>query len=173
MSRVAFMTIGVLKDVVGAPLVQGFSERVDPIFAMAEHADGFIGHPYDSAGGKTSWGDWALPALFQDPAYEPRVVATLSLWRDLESVFTFAYRGIHAEALGKRREWFVAGGWPVYVAWWVDDDHLPSWREASERYEQLHAHGALPGAFNFRQPFGADGQPVQLDREALRSKLGS
>lgn len=56
---------------------------------------------------------------------------TLSLWADLESVFAFAYNGVHAglnaEALKHRKEWFLTPEWPTYVAWWVEDNHEPDW----------------------------------------------
>lgn len=41
----------------------------------------------------------------------PRV-AFFTLWRDLESVYAFAYYGDHhAGALRRRKEWFVEGAW--------------------------------------------------------------
>ncbi len=93
---------------------------------------------------------------------------TLSLWRDLESVFAFAYFGVHAEALSHGRDWFVKPEWPSYVAWWVADDHRPDWSEAKTRLEQLHDNGPSPQAFSFKSPFGPDGARIVIDRAAVR-----
>jgi hypothetical protein len=46
--------------------------------------------------------------------------------------------------LRRRKEWFRKPQWPTYVAWWVSDDHVPTWAEAVERCEHLHDHGASP-----------------------------
>jgi len=61
------MTIGLLKEPVGNAVVQGFIDRAYPIFGMAERAEGFIGQPQDIGGGRTTWGDWTLPTIFQNP----------------------------------------------------------------------------------------------------------
>ena len=87
------------------------------------------------------------------------------------SVFAFTYNGIHAEALSKRKEWFEHPKWPSYVAWWVEAEHTPSWEEAYERYDKLHREGSSPEAFDFKHPFGADGQPVKIDREVVKRKV--
>ena len=80
----------------------------------------------------------------------------------MESVSAFAYRGAHGEVFRKRREWFVKAEWPTYVAWWVDDDHVPTYAEAIERHKRLHDRGPTPHAFNFKTPFDKDGKPTQL-----------
>ena len=88
----------------------------------------------------------------------------MSVWEDLESVFAFAYGGLHGEALRGRREWFVPTEWPIYCAWWVVDGHIPHYAEAVERAAHYHAHGPTPTAFDFRTAFDSDGNPMQLDR---------
>jgi hypothetical protein len=86
---------------------------------------------------------------------------TISLWKDLESVFAFAYSGLHGEALRLRKEWFVSPPLgPTYTIWWVGDGHEPTWFEARERQWHLHAYGPTPYAFTFHTPFAADGTPL-------------
>lgn len=169
MARVAFMTTGVLHAPGDDPRVQGFVDRTDAVFALAESGDGFLGRDIPvGTTGERSWGDWAAPAIFQKEADAGRMAQTLSLWRDLESVSAFAYNGLHAEALSKRKEWFVTPAWSSYVAWWVDDDHTPSWQEACERFDRLHREGSTSVAFNFKQPFDSNGQVVELDRASIK-----
>ena len=132
MAKLAFMTIGLLQENGDDPRMQGFWDRVGSVFDAAEEMDGFLGRAvYNDETGSHTWGEWVAPVSLQDEAYTNRRPATLSLWQNLESVFAFAYRGLHAEALGKRREWFEKIEMPGYVAWWVDDDHTPGWQEAS------------------------------------------
>ena len=167
MPRVALMTIGVLHESPGDPRVQGFLDRVDANFAAAESSSGFVGRSlYDAEIEAHTYGAATQPADFTCEQYGDRVAQTLSVWDNLESLCAFAYSGIHAEALRKRREWFVHPERPIYVAWWIDDTAIPSWREAYERYEKLRRDGPSPEAFDFKHPFGPDGQPVAIVRAA-------
>lgn len=171
MSKLAFLTIGVLNKPGDDPQIQSFWDRVDGAFQAAENSEGFLGRSiFDDVREQESWGNWTVPSCFKNEEYTDLTPSTLSLWRDLESVFAFAYNGLHAEALSKRREWFIKSDWPTYAAWWVADDHTPTWQEASEKHDKLYQDGPSPEVFTFRQPYGPDGQPVQIDREAVRQK---
>jgi Domain of unknown function (DUF3291)/SnoaL-like domain len=171
MVRVAFMTIGLLHETYEHPRTQSFSDRSGSNFLAAEASEGFIGYTsYPGPNDEQLWGMCVFPTNFQSEDYANRVATTLSLWQDLESVFAFAYNGVHAEALSKRKEWFLLPRWPSYVAWWVNDDHIPSWKEASTQYDKLHQEGSAPQAFDFKHPFGTDGRPMQIDREAAKRK---
>jgi len=171
MARIAFMTFGVLQEPWGAERVRGFEDRLDATFAAAEASPGFIAmddselDPALPADEQASgpWGVFRRPSLYpyegEDPALD-RDASTLSVWKDIESVFAFAYSGRHLEALQRRADWFELRRWPTYVAWWVGDDEIPTWAEACARLERLHAGGPGPSAFDFHHPFDASGKPV-------------
>jgi hypothetical protein len=159
-AKVAFMTIGLLHEPFGDPRVQGFMERIETNFSTAKDSDGFLGFSQNKPDQKA-----ILPKLFQIEGYENRTLVTLTLWANLESVFAFSYNGVHAEALSKRKEWFVKADWPSYVAWWVEDDHNPTWREACNRYDKLCNQGPSLEAFDFKKPFDPDGKVVKIDWE--------
>jgi hypothetical protein len=166
-SRLAFYTFAVLRERPGHPLVEGFFERVASNNAAAAASEGFLGQSeLDPVTGRESWGDLVMPRFFREEVHAAAPRA-LSLWRDLESVFAFAYSGAHAEALTRRKEWFVRPEWPSYVAWWVEDHHLPDWHEAAARLEHLHDNGPSAYAFNFKEPYGPDGRPTVIDRSRL------
>ena len=76
----------------------------------------------------------------------------------------------HGEALTKRREWFEKYNLPVYVAWWVQDDHLIEWKEGNAKPEHLHRHGPTAVAFNFARSFDSDGNACSPDREVVKAK---
>jgi hypothetical protein len=88
--------------------------------------------------------------------------STVSLWKDLPSVFSFVYAGLHLEAFRRRTQWFMKPEWPTYAIWWVNDDHVPQWQEACQKLEQLHDEGASPSVFDFKNPFDEHGNRVDI-----------
>jgi hypothetical protein len=170
MTRVALLTTGVMVGRETDPRMQGFFDRIDAAFAAAAASPGFCAAAgYDE---DNPWHINARPALFAEEEYAGRVTDTLSVWESLEQVFAFAYSGIHAEAMSKRKEWLIDGDWPSYVAWWVDDDHMPTWEEGYARHALLQRNGATPAAFTFKQPFDAGGRPYRFDRQAALRTSG-
>jgi uncharacterized protein DUF3291 len=165
-ARIAFFTLGVLKKPVGDAEVQGFIDRLASVYTAAEGSAGFFARSIRNVQTwEHSWGPVIAPACVPPGVGLEQVAMTLSVWRNLESVAAFAYRGVHAEALSKRAEWFQRGEWPAFVAWWIDEQHQPNWREAVERIDRLHGNGSTPAAFNFRQPFDSAGNPAKLNRD--------
>jgi hypothetical protein len=151
-ARLAFYTFAILRQPAGHPQVQGFFDRIEGAVESAQGTDGFIALRRDRPAG--------FGPRFYDSAVDGGAPQTLSVWTNLGSVFAFAYRGRHAEALRGRRECFKEPNWPTYAAWWVSDDHMPAWEEVAERLEHLHDHGPTPRAFSFKQAFDAAGLPT-------------
>jgi hypothetical protein len=172
MPLAALTTFAILRAPIGDPLVQGFFDRLGDTFGAADGFEGFVDRSRrDPATLRQTWGDPVSPR-FHDPARHAGVAFTLSRWRSLESVHAFSYSGVHGEALRHRLEWFLTPQWPSYAVWWVEDDHVPDWHEASAKLERLHDHGPTPEAFDFRSPFGPDGAPTAVEREAARNIIG-
>lgn len=172
MSRLAFMTFGMLREPRSSPVVRGFVKLGPSVNAEAERAHGFIARavkPETGASGfGQSYGEWgenSIAPAFYDGGVEfndNTNASTLSLWKDIESVRRFAYNGLHKIALAQREKWFRPPAWPSYVMWWVADDHTPQWSEATQRIEHLHTHGPTPYAFSFKHPFDSDGRPIDV-----------
>lgn len=162
MARLGFMTFGLLREDYGHPAVQGFVDRIADVFDVAEKAGGFVDH---AVTGKADWGERVVPR-FADGQLA-RAVSTLSIWQDVEAVSIYALQGVHSEALRKRYDWFPPADHPNHVAWWIDDDHRPTWTEGCERLEHLHDHGSSQKAFSLRSPFDAKGKPMKLDPAKL------
>ena len=171
MAKLAFLTFGILKENGDHPQMQGFAERGPGNFETAESCAGYIDSDrQDYITGKNTWGEDSFPAFVPKAAY-PRVRRTFSLWEDLESVYAFAYSGLHAESLMKRKDWFDENDFPTYLAWWVEDDHIPNWKEANERHEHFHRVGSSPVAFDFKAPYTEEGLPFKIDRQRIESKI--
>ncbi len=169
MARLAVLTFVVLRESWTSPAVAGFVERLDVVGAAAHAADGFIAaadedEDQSAAGGDPGpWGAFQLPELWRrtdpDPT-QPRAFTLLSIWRDVAAAFTFTYSGSHLEALRRRSEWMAPRPGPAYVAWWIADDAVPTWADGCARLDQLHVDGPSASAFDFHQPFDADGRPA-------------
>jgi hypothetical protein len=169
MARVGFVTFGILKAPYGSPVVQGFVDAVSDVFREATLSDGYITHairpepqqpPFGQVYG--DFGELILPRFYQGStrADEMTQAVTLSLWGAINAVRRFAYGGLHKQALDQRSSWFLKPEWPTYAMWWVADDYVPSWREASQRLEYLHDNGPTPQAFNFGFAFDPDGRRI-------------
>jgi hypothetical protein len=171
MARLAFTTIGVLYELRTDPRSKGFADRSPLVMQAVERCEGFIErNVMDYRTQVNSWGDPVRPS-FVPPEREANIAQTVSLWADLESVYAFAYSTpIHTEALRMREDWFHAPDHPNYAAWWVADDHRPSFLEATRKLEALHEQGPTAEAFNFKQPFDAEGRPARLDPAVVKAK---
>lgn len=176
--RVAFTTFAVLKQPYGHPEVQEFDDRTPDVFKEAEGSPGFIARAKEISGSELSnfernWGPWGVfcvPRFYtlgRDTNTDQRA-STISLWKDLPSVFNFVYAGLHLEAFRRRTQWFMKPEWPTYAIWWVNDNHVPQWQEACQKLEQLHDEGASPSVFDFKNPFDEHGNRMDLhaDRKA-------
>jgi hypothetical protein len=157
--RLALLTFGLLRAVPTDPAVEGFVALTDPAFAQAESSDGFLG-----LFGHQGVGRHRRPERWQGLEYAGRCVIVRSLWRDLDSVLAFAVTGHHGEALRRSREWIVPGDWPGSVAWWVEDDEVPTVADALSRYDRLDREGSSAAAFSLREPYDERGEPVRVTR---------
>ncbi len=174
--RLAFTTFAILHEPYGHERVQPFDDLTPLVFREAERSRGFIARAVDlDASGlsnfECNWGPWGkfdVPRFYQlgrGTGTDQRA-STLSLWTDLQSVFNFAYTGLHLAALRKRAEWFKAPAWPTYACWWVDNEDIPTWWQACRKLEKLHDEGPTPQAFNFGQCFDVQGRPTGIERPA-------
>lgn len=173
--RLAFMTFSILRAPYGDPIVQEFDDRTPTTFAEAEGSEGFIDRakPVEDVAWMTNyqkdwgrWGPFAVPRFYNGGTSRGHTyqAQTLSLWKDLISVWTFCYRGMHHRAALKgKTAWFGKQSWPIYCAWWISLDHQPTWPEACRRLEHLADHGPTPVSFTFKAAFDPSGNPVDVN----------
>jgi Domain of unknown function (DUF3291) len=113
--RLALYNFGMFLLPAAHPSNQGFHDRNDLNFAVAEQSDGFIARSgYAGEPGPESWGNQVYPRFYVERGDEWSP-STLSLWRDLSSPMAYSYTGIHAEAMRQARDWFVKPEWPGYL----------------------------------------------------------
>jgi hypothetical protein len=171
--RLALYTFGMFAKPAEDPANAGFHRLNDPVLASVDQAEGLIARSgYASDPGPSSWGVEVYPR-FHEESGDGWSPATLSLWTDLEALFSFTYFGLHAAALKRGREWFQKPRWPPLVMWWHTDQGYPTWAEGVRRHEHLHDFGPTSTAFNFKEPFDAKGAPIKIDQARIRKLRSS
>jgi hypothetical protein len=137
---------GALEDTI----MRGFVARLDEINALADGSPGFVWRLQTDAGNAT----------YLRPYDDERIIINMSVWKSIEGLRHFVYRGDHAEVLRQRSEWFEKLDLPVVALWWVPAGHIPSIDEAKKRIAHLQEHGPTPFAFTFRTTFPPDEKVV-------------
>lgn len=150
------------------PSFEGFNLREPLNFEAAEQALGFVARSNYESGQNSAWGEQVFPRFINGTGLESGL-SQLSVWRDIEALMAFTYSGVHANALKHSHHWNRERQWPACVLWWVDEDRLPTWSEAVERFEYLHDNGPSDYAFDFKVPFDPDGQPAIIDRSVVKA----
>ncbi len=150
--HLAQLNIGRVRYPVEDPRMAGFTGNIAAVNALADRSDGFIWRLADDSDLDGAL-DLRLPGADD-------VLVNMSVWRDLESLFQFVYKTVHAKIMRDRNEYFVPPNAPFLVLWWVDEGHVPSLVDARDRLERLRKHGPAPDAFSFDTPFDAAGRPV-------------
>lgn len=87
-------------------------------------------------------------------------VLTLTVWKNLQSLYRFTYSGKHSQALRNRNKWIEPHQekQPTYVVWWTEKVKDVSWEEAFRRYNYYIQHGPTPFAFDFKHAFDEKGE---------------
>jgi len=138
-----------------SPQLAGFVERLDDINALADRSPGFVWRLQSDSGNATDI----------QVSDDPQFIVNMSLWRDLDALFTYVYRSDHLQVMSQRRKWFEKPAGAFMALWWLPAGTLPTAEEGMERLALLDRRGPTPEAFTFKQPYDARGLP--LDRAAL------
>lgn len=92
-------------------------------------------------------------------------ILTLTIWRDLVSLYRFTYSGKHMQALKNRSRWMepYPNKHQSYVVWWTEMVKDVSWEEAFRRYNHYMMHGSTPFAFDFKSAFDEKGETFLMN----------
>ena len=142
----AQLNIGRLLAPTDSPIVAEFMEALDAINALAEQSPGFVWRFQTEQGNATA----------ERPFPDETILVNFSTWTSIDALSDYVYRGVHAEYLRRRREWFERLDDIGVVLWWVPAGHRPSADEAIERLEYLKSRGPTAHAFTFRKRFEPD-----------------
>ena len=138
------------------PANDGFHERNDPLFELADGTPGMVARSgYPDEPGRDSWGPQVYPRFYVDNG-DGWAPSTLSIWADLISAKAYIYRGPHLEAMRKGHGWFIKPTWPPLVLWRIAKGTHPTWADGCAKLEHLHDHGPTPAAFTFKEAYAAE-----------------
>lgn len=157
--ELAQLNIALMTVPLDSPGMADFVANLARINGLAEASPGYVWRLEDEGGDAT-----AIRPFGDD------VLVNLSVWRDMESLRDFTYRGAHTEMLKRRNEWFARISEAHLVCWWVPAGHRPDAREAAERLALLREQGPGPRAFTFRHPFPP---PAPLPNDGKAAATGA
>ncbi len=127
------------------PLMADFVDNLDRINALAEASDGFIWRLKEDANNATSI------TIYNDDF----LIVNMSVWKDIDRLFTFTYQTAHLEIFKRRREWFEKMKDMHMALWYVAEDSKPNIADAQERLNYIRVNGDTPFAFTFKKRFSA------------------
>jgi len=129
-----------------------FVEQLDETNALAEASEGFIWRLQSASGNAT---DIKI-------ADDPTLIINMSVWRNVESLFEYAYKSAHRRVVADRRKWFKQPGGAFQVLWWVPKGHTPTVDEGLNKLELLREKGPTCEAFDFKVKFPSPNKDENL-----------
>ena len=151
--HLAQLNIGIGRYPMDDPRMAGFTDNIEAVNAVADRTPGFVWRLVDD-----SDKDGALELRLPGAA---DTLVNMSVWTDLDSLYGYVYKTVHAKIMRDRKQWFEAMKSQYLVLWYVPEGHIPSLEEARDRLELLKANGPSPEAFTFSVPFNEAGQPIK------------
>src|SRR3954453_3943949 len=79
-----------------SPTMAGFLARIAELNALADRSPGFIWRFQDGSGAAT----------YIRPFADERIIFNMSVWETIEHLRAYAYKSVHAEVFGRRKDWF-------------------------------------------------------------------
>ena len=153
--HLAQMNVGHMVDEADSPALAGFMAQLDAINALADAAPGFVWRLQGEGGNATGI----------RPRENSRFIVNMSVWTDVECLFTYVYQTRHREVMVGRRAWFERPEGAYQVLWWVRAGHVPTVEQGLARLAVLQAEGPSPAAFTFKSVFPAPAEPGSRDME--------
>ncbi|MCH7760765.1 DUF3291 domain-containing protein [candidate division TA06 bacterium] len=133
------------------PIMTEFVEQIDEIDGIAHNLPGFVAQPTPPDAG----------VVFKDD-----VLLNMSIWKSVESLYEFTYKGKHDQVLERRAEWFEQQDTQAYVLFWFPAGEIPAEKEVKKRIETLHQKGATPHAFTFEERFTVEEMLAYREKES-------
>lgn len=125
------------------PRLADFMAQLDEINGLADESPGFVWRLQSDSGNATD-----IPV--ND---DPNLLVNMSVWRDVESLFEFAYKSAHASVMADRKKWFKMPSGAHQALWWIEPGQIPTVEEGMAKLRQLEKDGPSAEAFTFKKRF--------------------
>lgn len=152
--HLAQINVALARAEMTSEIMSGFVSRLDEINRLADDANGFIWRLIGDGSEATNI------RAFDDPM----LLVNMSVWEDLESLKTYAYKSAHVELVRDRDAWFHKIPDAHQALWWVPAGHMPTVHEGKAKLDYIRAHGPSAEAFTFAKSFP---HPVAQRQDAL------
>lgn len=124
------------------PIMQDFINNVDKMNTIADSSPGFIWRMKNE--------DKDLGAqVFQDDS----LVINISVWENLDALFSYTYKSGHIEVFKRKKEWFSKMKMLHMAFWYVSEGYEPTFQDAKARLDYLNKYGDSPYVFSFKNKF--------------------
>ena len=140
--QLAQLNIGRLVSPTDDPRVADFMANLDRVNGLGKRSPGFVWMMEGS-------GEPGTGNTENNIGNDPRFVANLTVWEDVQSLETFVWGTIHKQFYDRRQEWFEVLGEQHFVMWWVSDGHRPTLEEGLLRLDHKKTHGDSDHAFGW------------------------
>lgn len=124
------------------PLMKDFVAQLDDVNKAAENSKGFVWRLKEDNNNATS-----IKAFDDD-----QLIVNMSVWKTIDDLEDFVYKGIHLGVLRRRKEWFSKMKFYT-VMWYVPAGNMPLLEEAKNKLKYLEENGSSPQAFDFKRKF--------------------
>ena len=140
--HLAELNIGRLVAEPGDARVAEFMGALDKINGMGKRMPGFVWMAEGS-------GEPGTGNTENNIGDDPKFVANLTVWEDVESLEHFVFNTVHKQFYDRREEWFELMQDQHFVMWYVEPGHKPTLDEALERLAYKQEHGDSDQAFGW------------------------
>ena len=140
--HLAELNVGRLLAPTDDPRVAEFMAALDRVNGIGKRSPGFVWMMEGSGEPGTGNTETKIDG-------DPRFVANLTVWTDVESLEQFVWNTVHRAFFQRRQEWFEVLGRQHFVMWWVPEGHRPTLDEGLARLARLEAQGASDYAFDW------------------------
>ncbi|MEM9198216.1 MAG: DUF3291 domain-containing protein [Pseudomonadota bacterium] len=140
--HLAQLNIGRLVADTDDPQVAEFMAALDRINGLGKRSPGFVWIMEGSGEPGTGNTEAKIDG-------DPRFVANLTVWEDVESLAHFVFNTVHRQFYERRAAWFEAMTDQHVCMWWVPAGHRPTLDEALARLAHLKTRGDSDHAFGW------------------------
>jgi GNAT superfamily N-acetyltransferase len=133
------LNVATLRHPIDDPRTADFFDALPTVNGAGEGSPGYVWRLQSDSGDATDI------RVFDDPM----VIVNLTVWKSLEDLKAFAYRGIHRDFFRRRAEWFVDGASRTAL-WWMRAGVLPTTDDAKRRLDFIDVFG--PSLYAFSSP---------------------
>jgi hypothetical protein len=140
--HLAQLNVGRLVAETADPRVAEFMAALDRVNGLGKRMPGFVWMMEGSGEPGTGNTETKIDG-------DPRFVANLTVWEDVESLERFVWNTVHRQFYERRREWFEVLAEQHLVMWRVPAGHRPTLDEALARLAHKRAQGDSDHAFGW------------------------